>query len=452
MNLGCRVDQAKEVATYRQILDAGVPAARFVRGAPVSLEEALALANQHNEQLGLAGETYLQALINKDRAAATFLPTVSLSPSYFYESRVRTGTGNLSHGQFDVPAHAGMNVFNGFSDLASYRVAGQTIARRRALLLDAQAVVLLDVAATYYQILRSERLVEVLKNSLAVQAARVRDTRVRERAGVGRALEVAQVEAQEAGTQASLIAAQNEVVNGRSLLAFLAGAPLEESPLNDQAMIPDGVPGREALQEQAYAQRQDLAAAEAAIAAARNAVDAAIGQYYPSVTLDVSTLLYSANTSDEGDWTALLRANVPIFSAGLIHAGVREAWSVLRQTQLEESRTRRLVLLDVQTAYQNLLSSRKRIEQLRVLMQSAEQALRLAEQSYQAGWATNLDRLAAQSDLLTAQLELASEQFNQKVSYMRLLRATGRLSTRLPGEPATGPATQPATNAAAPGQ
>src|SRR6266850_947862 len=181
---GCHLDQQKEVARYRKVLDADAPPIDFTPGAPLSLEQALALANQHNERLALRGEDYLQALIAKDRAASNFLPTIE---------------------------------------------------QRRGLLLDAQAIVLLDVARTYYQVLRSERSVEVLKNSLNLQDERVRDFQARRRAGVVRPLDVAQTEAQASATRVSLIDARNDVVNGRTTLAFLVGAPVASSPLIDQA-------------------------------------------------------------------------------------------------------------------------------------------------------------------------------------------------------------------------
>jgi len=47
------------------------------------------------------------------------------------------------------------------------------------------------------------------------------------------------------------------------------------------------------------------------------------------------------------------------------------------------------------------------------------------------GLATNLERLIAQDQLLTAQLQYVSEQFTRKVSYLNLLRATGSLRTAL---------------------
>ena len=154
---GCHLDQKKEVARYRKVLDADAPPVDFTPGEPLSLEQALALANQHNERLALRGEDYLQALIAKDRAASSFLPTISLAPTYFWQDPVAGHEENSGAGgntttslnrRYDLPVNGRMNLFNGFSDVANYRAAARTIEERRAQLLDAQAIVLLDVART----------------------------------------------------------------------------------------------------------------------------------------------------------------------------------------------------------------------------------------------------------------------------------------------------------------
>ena len=437
--VGCKVDQAKEVATYRKVVDA--PAPEFVIGQPISLEDALALANIHNERINLQGEQYLLALIAKDRAAAAFMPKVNFVPTH-----LKSEGGS---DQTDVPVNGNMNVFRGFSDVAIYRSVERTIEQRRALLLDAQAVVLLDVSRTYYQILRAERSVEVLKNSLVVQEERLRDTRGRQRAGVARPLDVAQTEAQVAATRVSMLAAVNDVATGRSVLAFLIGVPVESSPLVDDARVPDSVSSMQDMREEALRQRQDLLATLAAIEAARQGVTAAIGQYYPSVNINVNYFLSRQSVPADSEWNALLSANLPIFTGGVIHADVRAAWSQLRQAMLVESQTRRQVLQEVEITWQNLLLSRQRYSEATVQVTAAAEALRQAEESYKAGLATNLDRLTAQDALLNAQLRQTDERFNRKVSYLSLLRAVGVLSTRLPGEakattqPTTIPATQP---------
>jgi outer membrane protein TolC len=90
------VDQAREVQTYRKVLDAGQtqPPAPWSSGESVTLKRALTLANANNEQLAESGEDYLQALIEKDRAFARFLPTIRFAPGYMRQEKSSLGAGN----------------------------------------------------------------------------------------------------------------------------------------------------------------------------------------------------------------------------------------------------------------------------------------------------------------------------------------------------------------------
>src|SRR4051812_20505154 len=80
---GCQVDENKEVALYRSVIDAPNPVhIEYHPGEPLSLPAALLLANQNNERLALQGENYVQSLIEKQRASSAFFPTLTLVPSY----------------------------------------------------------------------------------------------------------------------------------------------------------------------------------------------------------------------------------------------------------------------------------------------------------------------------------------------------------------------------------
>jgi outer membrane protein TolC len=68
---------------------------------------------------------------------------------------------------------------------------------------------------------------------------------------------------------------------------------------------------------------------------------------------------------------------------------------------------------------------------LQVQLRAARQAFNQADQSYNVGLATNLERVAAQDQLLSAQLQLTSAQFDRTLSYLALARATGELRHRL---------------------
>lgn len=458
---GCSVNDEREVAKYRSILDAGTVAdLAFAPGDPLPLDAALLLANRHNEQIAMGGEDYLQALIDKDRATANFLPTVSLIPSYSYADssddrrngrsgedigdpsdpddnagfgggrNTSTGDGNL-----DVPVNVRFNLFNGFRDLANLRRAGSEIQRQEALMLDLQAVVVLDVAQTYYQVLCAEQSVGVLRNSAQLQGERVRDMRARNQAGLARPLDVAQTEAQASATRASLIAAEADVRNGRTTLAFLTGHDVTASDFTDEVQVPRQLPTLDESLAAAGETRQDLAAARLAVATARAGVDTAFGQYYPSVNLNLNYYLDRQSSPADSDFNGLVSGNLPIFTAGVIHANVREALSLLRQARLRESFARRQVEQDVHLAYSNLQAAADRYTELQVSRDAAQEALRQAEETYNAGLATNLERLVAQDQLLSAQLELATATYEQKLFYLNLQRVAGSIADAIARKP-----------------
>jgi outer membrane protein TolC len=461
---GCRVDQDKEVARYRRVLDENPlpvdPPA--LQSQPLGLAEAMALANRNNEQLGLSGEDYVQALINKNRAVANFLPTVSFQPSYTIEDRGgsgSSGTGTTNGGsgssgsfrvvgstlqRFDAPVVGTLNVFRGFGDVYNLRSAEAVIAQRRELLLDLQATVLLNVAQTYYQILRSERSVEVLRNSVGLQEARLHDVEVQFRSGLATRLTVSQTRAQLAATRVLLTQALTDATNGRTTLAQLVGWHDVANPLADTFAVPAEAGPEGDFESLALAHRQDLLAARRGLEAAQYNVKVAVAQYYPSVDLNLQALLYAESYASASKWSSVLSANLPIFTAGLIEANVRTAWSQLRQAALNESAVRRLAVHDVQTAYENLVSAGRRIADLRDEVQAAEDAYRQSRDAFRIGLSTNLDVLVAQDQMLNAQLQLSSAMFDRTVFYLDLVRATGQLVDIAGTAPSTRPTTGPA--------
>ncbi len=433
---GCAVDQSKEVAQYREVLDAThlPPTNRLPEGETLSLSQAMSLANQHNEDLGLRGEDYVQALIDKNRAVANFLPTVSFEPSYTIADRHHADTvvaglrprGSTLQG-YALPVVGEINVFNGFGDVANLRAVEAIIAQRRELLLDLQATILLNVAQTYYQVLRSEQAVDVLKNSLALQESRLSDVEQQFRNGLATQLAVSQTRAQVDGTRVQLVQAQSDVRNGRFTLALLIGVPRVNNALADSFAIPSEPGSETAFEEVALKQRNDVLAAQQQLLAARQGVDVAVSQYYPSVSLNVEALLDSSTFADASRWNGVLAAHLPIFSAGRIHADVRTAWSRVRQAALDESSVRRQVLHDVQTSYENFTTAERRIKELDDEVKAANEAYEQARNAFLNGLGLNLDVLSAQDQLLNAQLQLTGARFDRTVFYLNMLRAIGRL-------------------------
>ncbi len=440
---GCAVDQRKEVQLYRSVVDLGPLPPAPAPGAPLSLDDALRLANAYNERLSMEGENYLQALIDRQRAASSLLPTLDLFATYVFRERTGggpadDGSGRTSQGEsrlFDAGIGAQYTLFSGFSNLNRVRAADASIEQRRWLLLDVREALLLETARAYYAVLSAERLIQVLESSVAVQEERLRDVRGRAEVGFARPLDVAQIEAQASQTRVTLLDARNQLALARSALVLLTGAEVAESPLTDGFEVPSTIPSPEVFLDMALAYRQDLAAAEAAARAARTLVDAEIGRYYPTVTLNLDYFLTRDTLPTDRDWAGLLSVNLPLFSAGRIDADVRAAWSEFRQRVLDYSLVRRSIRSDVETAYADLAAAGRRLEELGYQLRAATEALRQAEAAYEAGLGTNLERISAQDQVLSAQVRLASEEFNRKAAYLAVLRATGALAAGAGGAP-----------------
>jgi outer membrane protein TolC len=160
------------------------------------------------------------------------------------------------------------------------------------------------------------------------------------------------------------------------------------------------------------------------------------------VSLNVAYFLSRDSAPADSDWTALLSANLPLFSAGLIEADVRQAWSELRQAKYNESLTRRRIAQEVRIAYENLLGSRARLAELRTTERAAQAAFDQATANQRAGRGTTLETIVAQDQLLSAQLQLASEEFDYKIAYLNLLRTAGVLTDVLKLRTTTMPTTR----------
>jgi outer membrane protein len=428
---GCRsVDQEKEIAEWRNVVDVDAPSSLepLAPGESLTLSRAFALANRDNERIGFSGEDYLQALIDKKRQVADLMPTVNLVPTYFARDSSAQVSGPLAQNtHFDVPVSVGYTNFLPYSQVANVYRAASTIEQKRAILLDVKASVLLDVAQAYYQVLRAERTAEVLANSLALQEERVRDVEAQNQVGVARPLDVAQASAQAANTRVSLVQARSDVRNARAALAFLIGAPAVGGPIDDEFQAPDDVEPVEELERRALEERQDFIAAHEFVRASLSSVDVAVGQYYPSVTLNLSYFLYRETIPSDSLWAALVSANIPIFTFGRIHADVRSAWSVFRQAKLSESELRRRIREDVETSFENLETSKVKLVELATQLKAAQEAFDQASDLVKFGKATNLERLVAQDQLLLAQLLITSEEFSRKVDYLALQRVCGAL-------------------------
>ena len=125
--------------------------------------------------------------------------------------------------------------------------------QRAQLLLNERETILLQVAQSYYTVLRAERQADVYVNGLKLKAEKVRDQELRLKLGNVKPLDLAQSQADLAGTRARLTQSQTDAANARSALARLMGVPAVAGPLVDAFEPPAEVGGVDLWRERALA-------------------------------------------------------------------------------------------------------------------------------------------------------------------------------------------------------
>jgi outer membrane protein TolC len=453
--LGACVNQKKDVLSYRRILD-GPDAHLATRPAELPttlhLEDALRLADQYNDQIAISGEDYVQAMIERIRAAETFLPTLSFSPVINRQARFNIpsfgapGSPNIAQKLFpqntvDLPFKA--DVSASFSDFYSSARAAKTEQQQKALLLDLQSTTFLEVARAYYQVLESEASVRTLETSVVVQQDRVSNVTHRFQQGVAREVDVLQSQSDLAATRVQLTDARNDVIANRAMLAYLIGSTDVDVQLDDRFIPPADVDSLDLQLSQAYQNRQDLRAAAENVKAAAENVKAAIAQYGPSISINLNAYTYRETFPQDSWWNALATVNFPIFDEQNINQNVRAAYSRLRQAVSQAAQVQHKVNQDVRTSLANFRAGQQRLADLHDELQAATSAYNAAAHSFAVGTSTNLDVLTAQNSQITSNLQYNTENYEQKIAYLNLLRVTGRLTGKTVDAMAISATTQP---------
>ncbi len=423
--VACRsVDQGDDaqVERYRFPVDAGVEGTSEEPVGPMlDVRASMLLGNARNERLGIEGEAYLRALNDRRRQAAAWLPRLDLTPGY-----VLRDSGPGADNGLDT-ALVGTYAVNPHSIENEQRRARFEARRRLALLYAAQDALLIDVARTHFAVLQSERSRSVLEGSLRLQEARVQDVRARNEVGVARPLDVALSESSLVDARVALINTERGARNGRSLLSFLTGARTADVELARALELADETRGVDELEQLALERRPDLAAILNEVEAASHAIEVAKAQWWPRLSVDLAVFLSRDLEPTDVDWTSLFRVSLPLFEGGRIRADISDAFSFLRETKQRQSLLQRSIRRDVEVAYTNLATGKERVAALRQQLAVADEAFAQAEALYDAGLATNLERVTAQDQRLRTALALENAELDLGIFRLDLLRATGTL-------------------------
>jgi outer membrane protein TolC len=295
--------------------------------------------------------------------------------------------------------------------------ARETEAIARARTEIARRGLAVAVAKAYYTLLTAQHKYATAQQALEQARQYLEISRNLEKGGEVAHSDAVKAELQYTGQEQALREAKLAMDTARLDVAALLFRDLDQNfTLVDDLNLPPALPPLDDVRTLAERENPDLGAASGALRAATTDVRLARQAYLPSLTADLAygieanaLALHStvASNPEKGPLPNLgyfltVSLNVPVFDWGIRSSKVRQAELKRDQANVELTATQRELARSLQASYEEAQTARAQVESLRHSVDLASESLRLNGLRYQAGEASILELVDAQTTLTQA--------------------------------------------------
>jgi outer membrane protein TolC len=411
---------------------------------PLTLSEALALADRNNEVSGIATARIERARALRRQAYSTLLPDLTFDATYTRRSREVTRT--VDDEEIVVQAIDALSgdvaVETDILDVRAFpvaRSATRNLEAQEHASAEIRRALAFDVASSFFAVLSAERLRDAASRRIEVAQTTVSDARIKLEAGLASSNEVTRAELELATAQLALTEAQNAIVSSRLSLGYLIAAPVER-PLAEPPAEPGESAPDEELERIAGERRADLRELTLRAEALRLLSLEPTLRAIPTVTLrgTYRGTNEAGLSGRERDWNVAALLSWEIFDGGTRYAEAAARRAEYREALLNADSLRRRIGFEIRTARTDLATARAGLEQAEVRARVAEQNAREVRVRYSEGLATALEQADATVAAFEAAAELARQRFALGIAQLSLSRALGRWPAASPisAEPA----------------
>lgn len=424
----------------------------------LTLDEALEKAWKEHPSVRVAVEGVRTAREQLRQARAGYLPTVNLTGAFTYNGKLPKTV--LDFGGFNPlgalagelplvqePAQRSKPVeielgtkrdyrgiiqaqwplFTWWKTTNSVRAAEEGVRAAESHLESIRQEVALSVREAFFGVLLTREVLAVTNQAKEQAERRLQTAQQRFEAGIATRLDVLQAEVALANAKTQVLRAENAVRVARQGFALAVGLDPSVSvePQGEFTNEPETF-DLDVLLKKALQTRPDLHELHAREQAARYAVKIAKAANKPNVA---ATGTYSRfdNEKQEGQtlWSVGVGVSVPIFSGLADLARVRQAESSVRQAEAGQEALRNAIGFQVRQsfqAYQEALAVLAAQEKTRA---QADEALRIANLSFENGVITSVELADAELARTQAQLLYVQALHDALVAKARLEKAVG---------------------------
>ena len=424
---------------------------------PLTLEDALQIAEVNSPTLKAVAKQEEQAKSSLRAAISSWYPTVDLSanglPEYFKSYTYRNpdfvtpsilGSSRETYGR---EWRVGANLQVSWDLINPARVpqiaaARDTYERVRDSYRIALRDLRLQAATSYFRLQESDEGVRIGQDSVRASLISLRDARARYNAGVNTKLEVLESETQLARDRRLLTDRLTTQELNRRNLARLMDLPQDVTPTAATPATPLGL-WESSLQESitaAYQFREELDQLILDVSIANSQANASLAAVQPVLSFVNTSNTFrtegqSNRTSigdiDMGDYrwglqnSTALTATWRLFDGGRARAEYRRFKHAAEESEQNFAATRDLIRFEVEESFVGLRAAIQSIETTSSEVISSRESLRLSQLRVQAGVSAQREVVDNQRDLTSAEIGYAQaiRQYNTNLAELR--RRTG---------------------------
>lgn len=418
----------------------------------IDLKDALARARKYGLQLDAANIAVAVAREDRNQARAATLPAVTGLNQFIYTEGNGTPSGVFV-------ANDGVHVYNeqlqAHEDVLAFIRRGEI---RRTQAAEAIAQAKLEIAGRgltaivigdYYAVVTAQRKVTNARTALD-EARRFLDiTQKQEHGGEAAHADVIKAQLQVAQRQRDLEDVQLALGKAKIALAVLMFPDVtQDFVVVDDLQTTLELPGFSEIQAQARASSPDVRAAQASVLEARYASTVAQYAYLPSFGLDVfygiDANQFAARTNSPTQATgrstlphfevpyrqnlgyvAQATLTIPVWDWGGIRSRVKQAELRQKQTETELTLAQRQLQANIASFYNEAQTAQAQVASLRSSADLSSESLRLTVLRYQAGEATVLEVVDAQTTLIQARNAVDDGLARYRIAIAQLETLTG---------------------------
>ena len=421
-----------EFAAAALFITFGLPAPLQAATPAYTVEEAVAVAQDRNAEILIAGKKVAAAHGGFIEARSGFLP--SLTSSGLYDKRQTQSETNLRQEDYNAILRLDQNLYTGGAGTSQVAIAKLNIDKANYELQEIVSRVTMDVRIAFNELLLNRAKVHVREESVRVLDEELRNQQEQLSAGIVGKLNVQRAEVALANERPELFNAQTELKNSYLRLAELFGTDLRP----EAQAPPFEISGELQYRPNHPDLNNCLARADAnrwVIKARQKDIEIEDRQYVldrsasrPHVRAFSGYEIYSERdpaVGSEFNYGGVVGINATwnIFD-GFATKGRMQATRARREAAVEAlAAARRSVSSEVRSAFFDLQQAERVLETETKNVQTADEALEMVKGNFAAGLGTQLDVLQAASDVTRTRTTRLSAIYLHNVALARLAHA-----------------------------